>query len=126
MRKGKVVIKKLEDKVKRQVTFAKRKKSLMKKARELSVLCDVPIGLIIVSQTDKLYSFCSQSTRFTCVYRPHVYRIIHMCVLAPYMCHKIMRMCVLALVEQIKRKLVLFYCNPDHHHPSVWFLRNFL
>ncbi|KAG2304121.1 hypothetical protein Bca4012_063040 [Brassica carinata] len=34
----------------------------MKKARELSVLCDVPIGLIIVSQTDKLYSFCSKST----------------------------------------------------------------
>ncbi|CAN6882294.1 unnamed protein product [Brassica oleracea var. botrytis] len=62
MRKGKVVIKKLDDKVERQVTFAKRKKSLMKKARELSVLCDVPIVLIIFSQTDKLYSFCSQST----------------------------------------------------------------
>ncbi|CAG7864163.1 unnamed protein product [Brassica rapa] len=34
----------------------------MKKARELSVLCDVPIGLIIFSRSDKLYSFCSQST----------------------------------------------------------------
>ncbi|CAN6974968.1 unnamed protein product [Brassica rapa subsp. trilocularis] len=42
----------------------------MKKACELSVLCDVPIGLIIFSQSDKLYSFCSQSTRFTCVYSP--------------------------------------------------------
>ena len=28
-----------------------------------------------------------------------------MYVLAAYMCHRIMRMCVLALVEQIKRKL---------------------
>ncbi|KAL1204995.1 Agamous-like MADS-box protein AGL63 [Cardamine amara subsp. amara] len=62
MRKGKIVIKKIEEKIRRQVTFAKRRKSLMKKAHELSVLCDVPIGLIIFSHSNKLYDFCSHST----------------------------------------------------------------
>ncbi|CAA7061294.1 unnamed protein product [Microthlaspi erraticum] len=61
-RNGKVVIKKLEEKARRQVTFSKRRKCLLKKAHELSVLCDVPIGLIIFSQTNKLYDFCSHST----------------------------------------------------------------
>ena len=102
MRKGKVVIKKLDDKVKRQVTFAKRKKSLMKKARELSVLCDVPIVLIIFSQTDKLYSFCSQSTRLTCVYSP-IYIQNHTCVFLLYIC--VIESCVCVfLLQQNKLK----------------------
>ncbi|AEE31316.1 GORDITA [Arabidopsis thaliana] len=62
MRKGKRVIKKIEEKIKRQVTFAKRKKSLIKKAYELSVLCDVHLGLIIFSHSNRLYDFCSNST----------------------------------------------------------------
>ncbi|XP_019094492.1 PREDICTED: MADS-box protein FBP24 [Camelina sativa] len=62
MRKGKTVIKRIEDKIRRQVTFAKRRKSLIKKAHELSVLCDVPLGLIIFSYSNKLYEFCSSST----------------------------------------------------------------
>jgi len=74
MRKGKRVIKKIEEKIKRQVTFAKRKKSLIKKAYELSVLCDVHLGLIIFSHSNRLYDFCSNSTRF-------IYKIMHMCVL---------------------------------------------
>ncbi|KAG7593531.1 Transcription factor K-box [Arabidopsis thaliana x Arabidopsis arenosa] len=62
MRKGKTVIKRIEEKIKRQVTFAKRKKSLLKKAHELSVLCDVHLGLIIFSHSNRLYDFCSNST----------------------------------------------------------------
>nr|APB93361.1 MADS-box transcription factor AGL63 [Lepidium campestre] len=62
MKKGKRVIKKLEEKTKRQVTFSKRRKSLMNKAQELSVLCDVHLGLIIFSHSNKLYHFCSNST----------------------------------------------------------------
>ncbi|EOA39260.1 hypothetical protein CARUB_v10012265mg, partial [Capsella rubella] len=62
MRKGKVVIKRIEDRIRRQVTFAKRRKSLMKKAHELSVLCDVHLGLIIFSYSNRLYDFCSNTT----------------------------------------------------------------
>nr|AQM52293.1 FLC1 [Monotropa hypopitys] len=59
MGRGKVQLKRIEDKNSRQVTFSKRRGGLMKKARELSVLCDVGIGLFIFSGRGKLYEFCS-------------------------------------------------------------------
>ena len=43
----------------RQVTFSKRRSGLMKKARELSVLCDVEIALFVFSGRGMLYEFCS-------------------------------------------------------------------
>lgn len=42
-----------------QVTFNKRKFGVMKKAYELSVLCDCEIALIIFSSTNKLYQYAS-------------------------------------------------------------------
>ena len=42
-----------------QVTFTKRKFGLMKKAYELSVLCDCEIALIIFSSSNKLYQYAS-------------------------------------------------------------------
>ena len=42
-----------------KVTFSKRKLGLMKKAYELSVLCDCEIGLIIFSSTGKLFQYAS-------------------------------------------------------------------
>ncbi|KAJ9152709.1 hypothetical protein P3X46_026244 [Hevea brasiliensis] len=59
MGRGKVQLKRIEDKSSRQVTFSKRKGGLMKKARELSVLCDVEIAMIIFSGGGKLYEFSS-------------------------------------------------------------------
>jgi hypothetical protein len=41
------------------VTFSKRKYGLMKKAYELSVLCDCEIGLIIFSSQNKLVQYAS-------------------------------------------------------------------
>lgn len=42
-----------------QVTFNKRKFGVMKKAYELSVLCDCEIALIIFSSNNKLYQYAS-------------------------------------------------------------------
>ncbi|KAJ0235424.1 hypothetical protein HA466_0266050 [Hirschfeldia incana] len=62
MRRGRVELKRIENKINRQVTFAKRKKGLLKKATELSVLCDAEVALIIFSNRGKQYEFCSSSS----------------------------------------------------------------
>ncbi|XP_035550066.1 truncated transcription factor CAULIFLOWER A-like [Juglans regia] len=59
MGRGKVQMKRIEDKTSRQVTFSKRKGGLMKKARELAVLCDVEVALMIFSDRGRLYEFSS-------------------------------------------------------------------
>ncbi|KAK8480624.1 hypothetical protein V6N13_099817 [Hibiscus sabdariffa] len=62
MGRGKVELKRIENKINRQVTFAKRRNGLLKKAYELSILCDAEIALIIFSNRGKLYEFCSTSS----------------------------------------------------------------
>jgi len=42
-----------------QVTFTKRKFGLMKKAYELSVLCDCEIALIMFNSANKLFQYAS-------------------------------------------------------------------
>ncbi|XP_065631765.1 agamous-like MADS-box protein MADS2 [Quercus suber] len=59
MGRGRVELKRIENKINRQVTFAKRRTGLLKKAYELSVLCDAEVALIIFSNRGKLYEFCS-------------------------------------------------------------------
>ncbi|XP_063947018.1 MADS-box transcription factor 23 isoform X2 [Daucus carota subsp. sativus] len=63
MGRGKIVIKKIDDSTSRQVTFSKRRKGLLKKAKELSILCDADVGVIIFSNTSKLYDFSSTSMK---------------------------------------------------------------
>ena len=62
MGRGKIEIKRIENLNSRQVTFSKRRNGLLKKARELSVLCDAEVAVIIFSGTGKLYEF--SSTRY--------------------------------------------------------------
>ncbi|XP_044468428.1 agamous-like MADS-box protein MADS2 [Mangifera indica] len=62
MGRGRVELKRIENKINRQVTFAKRRNGLLKKAYELSVLCDAEVALIIFSTRGKLYEFCSTSS----------------------------------------------------------------
>ncbi|CAI9782804.1 unnamed protein product [Fraxinus pennsylvanica] len=59
MGRGKVEIKKIENTSNRQVTFSKRRGGLLKKAKELSILCDAEVGVIVFSGTGKLYEFAS-------------------------------------------------------------------
>lgn len=61
MGRGRVELKRIENKINRQVTFAKRRNGLLKKAYELSVLCDAEVALIIFSNRGKLYEFCSSA-----------------------------------------------------------------
>ncbi|KMZ74489.1 hypothetical protein ZOSMA_127G00090 [Zostera marina] len=62
MGRGRVVLKRIENKINRQVTFAKRRNGLLKKAYELSVLCDAEVALIVFSNRGKLFEFCSSSS----------------------------------------------------------------
>nr|ADM33821.1 flower buds specific protein AP3X [Silene latifolia]BAJ16179.1 flower buds-specific protein SlAP3X [Silene latifolia subsp. alba] len=59
MGRGKLEIKKIENKTNRQVTFSKRRNGIMKKAQELTVLCDAKVSLLMISSTHKLYHFLS-------------------------------------------------------------------
>ncbi|PHT67621.1 Agamous-like MADS-box protein AGL3 [Capsicum annuum] len=71
MGRGKVELKRIDNKINRQVTFAKRRNGLLKKAYELSVLCDAEIALIIFSSRGKLYEFCSSSSMSKTLERYH-------------------------------------------------------
>ncbi|KAI5056142.1 hypothetical protein GOP47_0029663 [Adiantum capillus-veneris] len=57
--RGKIQIRPIENTTSRQVTFSKRRSGLLKKAHELSVLCDAEIALIIFSSTGKLFEYSS-------------------------------------------------------------------
>nr|ABP88099.1 FLC3 [Brassica rapa subsp. chinensis] len=57
MGRKKLEIKRIENKSSRQVTFSKRRSGLIEKARQLSVLCDASVALLVVSSSGKLYSF---------------------------------------------------------------------
>ncbi|CAJ1949934.1 unnamed protein product, partial [Sphenostylis stenocarpa] len=59
MVRGKTQMKRIENATSRQVTFSKRRNGLLKKAFELSVLCDAEVALIIFSPRGKLYEFAS-------------------------------------------------------------------
>lgn len=52
-------MKRIENATSRQVTFSKRRNGVMKKAYELSVLCDAQVALIIFPHKGKLYEFSS-------------------------------------------------------------------
>lgn len=54
-------MRRIENPTSRQVTFSKRRNGLLKKAFELSVLCDAEVGLIVFSPRGKLYEFSSSS-----------------------------------------------------------------
>uniref|UniRef100_D3XL43 APETALA3-like protein n=1 Tax=Euptelea pleiosperma TaxID=106141 RepID=D3XL43_9MAGN len=62
MGRGKIEIKKIENSTNRQVTYSKRRSGIMKKAEELTVLCDAEVSLIMFSNTSKFSEYISPST----------------------------------------------------------------
>jgi MADS-box transcription factor len=60
MGRGPVQLRRIENKINRQVTFSKRRSGLLKKAHEISVLCDAEVALIVFSTKGKLYEYSSQ------------------------------------------------------------------
>ncbi|XP_059630280.1 MADS-box protein SVP-like [Cornus florida] len=63
MGREKIKIKKIENMAARQVTFCKRRGGVVKKAKELAVLCDAQVGLVIFSATGKLLEYSSSRMR---------------------------------------------------------------
>ncbi|KAK8466884.1 hypothetical protein PHAVU_008G183700 [Phaseolus vulgaris] len=63
MGRGKIVIRRIDNSTSRQVTFSKRRNGLLKKAKELAILCDAEVGVMIFSSTGKLYDFASSSMK---------------------------------------------------------------
>ncbi|XP_061991016.1 MADS-box protein SVP-like isoform X1 [Rosa rugosa] len=59
----KIKIEKIDNLPARQVTYSKRRRGLLKKAGELSVLCDCEFSVIIFSATGKLCESSSSSTK---------------------------------------------------------------
>lgn len=61
MGRGRVQLKRIENKINRQVTFSKRRIGLLKKAHEISILCDADVALIIFSTKGKLFEYASDT-----------------------------------------------------------------
>lgn len=55
-------MKRIENATNRQVTFSKRRNGLFKKARELTILCDAKVSILICSSTAKAHEYISPST----------------------------------------------------------------
>ncbi|OAY76727.1 MADS-box transcription factor 18 [Ananas comosus] len=62
MGRGPVQLKRIENKINRQVTFSKRRSGLLKKAHEISVLCDAEVALIVFSTKGKLYEYSTDTS----------------------------------------------------------------
>ncbi|XP_011085591.1 truncated transcription factor CAULIFLOWER A-like [Sesamum indicum] len=62
MGRGKVELKRIENKINRQVTFSKRRSGLLKKANEISVLCDAEVALIVFSAKGKLFEYSTDTS----------------------------------------------------------------
>ncbi|XP_074582129.1 MADS-box transcription factor 3-like isoform X2 [Curcuma longa] len=65
MGRGKIEIKRIENTTNRQVTFCKRRNGLLKKAYELSVLCEAEVSLIVFSSRGRLYEYATNSVKAT-------------------------------------------------------------
>ncbi|WVZ67620.1 LOW QUALITY PROTEIN: hypothetical protein U9M48_016672 [Paspalum notatum var. saurae] len=60
-RRGRVELRRIEDKASLQVRFSKRRSGLFKKAFELALLCDAEVALLVFSPGGKLYEYSSTS-----------------------------------------------------------------
>lgn len=85
MGRGRVELRRIENKINRQVTFSKRRAGLLKKAHEISVLCDAEVALIVFSHKGKLFEYSTdswyQQQSLTCIILTTIYFIYtHMIV----------------------------------------------
>ncbi|KAI8002195.1 Agamous-like MADS-box protein MADS9 [Camellia lanceoleosa] len=62
MGRGKIEIKRIENTSNRQVTYSKRRNGILKKAKEITVLCDAQVSLVVFGSSGKMHEFCSPST----------------------------------------------------------------
>uniref|UniRef100_M8BRT0 Agamous-like MADS-box protein AGL21 n=1 Tax=Aegilops tauschii TaxID=37682 RepID=M8BRT0_AEGTA len=62
--RGRVVLRRIEDRRRRGICFRKRRAGLVKKAEELAVLCDADVGLLVINPFDGTFQrFAAPATR---------------------------------------------------------------
>ncbi|KAK1410226.1 hypothetical protein QVD17_36761 [Tagetes erecta] len=83
MGRGRVQLKRIENKISRQVTFSKRRTGLLKKAHEISVLCDADVALIVFSTKGKLFEYSTHSSMETILERYERYAYAEKMLTAP-------------------------------------------
>ncbi|GFY85917.1 AGAMOUS-like 16 [Actinidia rufa] len=81
MGRGKILIKRIDNTTSRQVTFSKRRNGLLKKAKELAILCDAEVGVMVFSSTGKLYDYASTSSVSPLLETCDLAELICMCIL---------------------------------------------
>ncbi|RCV32010.1 hypothetical protein SETIT_6G223700v2 [Setaria italica] len=70
-KRGRVELRRIEDRTSRQVRFSKRRSGLFKKARELAVLCDARVALVVFSPAGRLYKFASADSSIEEIFGRH-------------------------------------------------------
>ncbi|CAM0948514.1 unnamed protein product [Alopecurus aequalis] len=102
MGRGNIAIKRIDNKTNRQVTFSKRRGGLMKKARELAILCDADLALIVFSSTGRLYDYASSSGMEAIIERYQEANEEHCAVLNPTSEAKLWEREVATLRQQVQ------------------------
>ncbi|CAH1417004.1 unnamed protein product [Lactuca virosa] len=87
MGRRKLEMKRIENKNSRQVTFSKRRLGLNNKARQLSVLCDVDVAVVVFSSSGNLYEYCSGSTERSAIVLYYIQYHIFFLAFASVCCH---------------------------------------
>jgi MADS-box transcription factor len=64
MGRGKIEIKRIENQTNRQVAYFRLRNGIIKKAQELTVLCDAKVSLIMLSSNDPLLEYTSPTTTY--------------------------------------------------------------
>uniref|UniRef100_A0A7N0USI8 Uncharacterized protein n=1 Tax=Kalanchoe fedtschenkoi TaxID=63787 RepID=A0A7N0USI8_KALFE len=62
MGRGKIEIKRIANATNRMVTFSKRRCGITKKAKEITVLCDAKVSLIVFASNGKMHEYCSHNS----------------------------------------------------------------
>ncbi|KAI4329669.1 hypothetical protein MLD38_028030 [Melastoma candidum] len=83
MGRGRVQLKRIENKINRQVTFSKRRTGLLKKAHEISVMCDADVALIVFSPKGKLFEYSTEARMESILERYERYSLPESHVQAP-------------------------------------------
>ncbi|BBH00189.1 AGAMOUS-like 8 [Prunus dulcis] len=107
MGRGKVQLKRIENKISRQVTFSKRRAGLLKKAHEISVLCDADVALIVFSTKGKLFEYSSDSSMESILerYDQYSYAEQQLQLIPNHSCWSLEYPKLLARIEVLQRKL---------------------
>ncbi|KAF3619070.1 putative RING-H2 finger protein ATL54-like [Capsicum annuum] len=110
MGRRKLEIKRIQDKNCRQVAFCKRRQGLIKKANELSILCNVDVGVVIISKngTGRLHEYSSTNSNIASCFcksealQPLMFMLWSPCFEEPWF----RATCVVKMAEGTRFKLV--------------------